>query len=79
MSLIRWDPWDPFREFNTLPTRFRGFFDKDLRQPPPLFGLDRTHKSLAPEVGPLGRMAIVVAHHKEFGGRFHRVGAQEPP
>jgi HSP20 family protein len=30
MSLIR---WDPFREFNTFPTRFRGFFDKDWEMP----------------------------------------------
>ena len=26
MSLVR---WDPFREFNTLPPRFGGFFGKD--------------------------------------------------
>ena len=30
MSLIK---WDPFREFNTLPLRFGGFFGKDLDTP----------------------------------------------
>jgi len=30
MSLIK---WDPFREFNTLPIRFGGFFGKDLDTP----------------------------------------------
>ena len=30
MSLIR---WDPFREFNTLPSRFGGFFAKDWNLP----------------------------------------------
>jgi len=30
MSLIR---WDPFREFNTLPARFGGFFDKNWDEP----------------------------------------------
>ena len=30
MSLIR---WDPFREFNTLPARFGGFFGKDWELP----------------------------------------------
>jgi HSP20 family protein len=30
MSLIR---WDPFREFNTLPSRFGNFFGKDWEQP----------------------------------------------
>ena len=30
MSLIR---WDPFRDFNTLPARFGGFFGKDWEAP----------------------------------------------
>ena len=30
MSLIK---WDPFREFNTLPARFGGFFGKDWDAP----------------------------------------------
>jgi HSP20 family protein len=30
MSLIR---WDPFREFNTLPSRFGRFFGKDWENP----------------------------------------------
>ena len=30
MSLIK---WDPFREFNTLPSRFGGFFGKDWELP----------------------------------------------
>ena len=30
MSLIR---WDPFREFNTLPSRLGGFFGKDWEAP----------------------------------------------
>jgi HSP20 family protein len=30
MSLIR---WEPFREFNTLPVRFGGFFGKDWELP----------------------------------------------
>ena len=30
MSLMR---WDPFREFNTLPTRLGGFFGKGLEAP----------------------------------------------
>ena len=30
MSLIK---WDPFREFNTLPARFGGFFGKDWEAP----------------------------------------------